>query len=126
MRRVWAKACVRTTGPTPVLATNSVDRQNQTHAATHNICRLCVLRRQCPVVPLSLRLKRESELQVFSRVPTPRSGARGSVYIGRVWLQTEGGHLCNGAEAWEGARGGWVYEENVGSGLGGGRAGVGI
>ena len=41
----------------------------------------------------------------------------------RVRLQT---NLCNGAEAWEGARGGWVYEENVGSGLGGGRAGVGI
>ena len=30
-------------------------RQNQTHAATHNICGLCVPRRRCPVVPLSLR-----------------------------------------------------------------------
>jgi len=43
--------------------TNSVDRQNQTHAASHTICGLCVPRRRCPVVPLSLRLKRESELQ---------------------------------------------------------------
>ena len=32
-----------------------LDRQNQTHAATHNICGLCVPRRRCPVVPLSLR-----------------------------------------------------------------------
>ena len=46
-------------------STNSVDRQNQTHAATHNICGLCVPRRRCPVVQLSLRLKRESELQAF-------------------------------------------------------------
>ena len=27
--------------------TNSVNRQNQTHAATHNICGLCVPRRRC-------------------------------------------------------------------------------
>ena len=39
------------------MPTNSVNRQNQTHAATHNICGLCVPRRQCPVVPLSLHLK---------------------------------------------------------------------
>jgi len=50
-----------------------LDRQNQTHAATRNICGLCVPRRRCPVVPLSLRLKRESELQAFSCVLT-RSG----------------------------------------------------
>ena len=52
------------------VSTNSVDRQNQTHAAAHNICGLCVPRRRCPVVPLSLRLKRESELQAFSCVIT--------------------------------------------------------
>ena len=46
--------------------TNSENRHNQTHAATHNICGLCVPKRRCPVVPLSLRLKRESELQAFS------------------------------------------------------------
>jgi len=46
-------------------------RQNQTHAATHTICGLCVPRRRCPVVPLSLRLKLESELQAFSCVLTP-------------------------------------------------------
>jgi len=51
-------------------ATNSVDRQNQTHAATHNICGLRVPRRRYPVVPLSLSLKRESELQAFSCVLT--------------------------------------------------------
>jgi len=51
-------------------ATHSAVRQNQTHAATHNICGLCVPRRRCPVVPLSLRQKRESELQVFSCVLT--------------------------------------------------------
>jgi len=43
--------------------TNSVDRQNQTHAATHNICGLCVPRRRCPVVPLRLRLKQETKQQ---------------------------------------------------------------
>jgi len=48
--------------------TNSVDRQNQTHAATHNICGLCVPRRRCPVIPLSLRLKRETKHQDFSWV----------------------------------------------------------
>jgi len=31
---------------------------------------LCVPRRRCPVIPLSLRLKLESELQVFSGVLT--------------------------------------------------------
>jgi len=50
--------------------TNSVDRQNQTHTATHNICGLCVPRRRCPVVPYSLRLNRESEQQAFSCVLT--------------------------------------------------------
>jgi len=50
--------------------TNSVDRQDHTHATTH-ICSLCVPRRRCPDVPLSLRLKRESELQACSCVPTP-------------------------------------------------------
>jgi len=45
--------------------TKSVVRLNQTRAATHNICGLCVPRRRCPVVPLNLRLKRESELQDF-------------------------------------------------------------
>jgi len=52
------------------VAAHSVDKHSQTYAATHNICGLCVPRRQCPVVPLSLRLKRESELQVFSCVLT--------------------------------------------------------
>ena len=52
------------------IATNSVDSQNQTHAVTHNICGLCVPRRRCPVVPLSLRLKQESELQALSCVLT--------------------------------------------------------
>jgi len=47
--------------PTPILDANSVHRQNQTHAATHNICGPCVPRRQCPVVALSLHLKRESQ-----------------------------------------------------------------
>ena len=60
--------------------TNSVDRQKQTHAATHNICGLCVPGRRCPVVPLSLSLKRESELQTVSCVLTrhsaPKPGAR--------------------------------------------------
>jgi len=50
------------------MATNSVDRQSQTHAATHNIYGLCVPR--CPVVPLSLRLKRETK-QRLGRVPVP-------------------------------------------------------
>jgi len=50
--------------------TNSVVRQNQTHATTHNICGLCVPRRRFPVVSLSLRLKRESELQAVSCVLT--------------------------------------------------------
>ena len=50
--------------------TNSVVRLNQPHAATHNICGLCVPRRRFPVVPLSLRLKRESELQAVSCVLT--------------------------------------------------------
>ena len=54
----------------PRINPNSVVRQNQTHAATHTICGLCVPRR--PVVPLSLRLKPESELQVFSCVLTLR------------------------------------------------------
>jgi len=49
----------------------SVDRQNQTHAATHNICGLCVPRRRCPVVPLS-GLKRESELPALSCFLTRR------------------------------------------------------
>jgi len=34
--------------------TNSVVRLNQTHSAIHNVCGLCVPRRRCPVVPLSL------------------------------------------------------------------------
>jgi len=51
VNKVGAGGCV---------VTNSVDRQNQTHAATHNICGLCVPRRRCPVVLLSVRLKRES------------------------------------------------------------------
>ena len=45
------------------MPTNSVDRQNQTHARR-------------PVVPLSLRLKRESELQAFSCVLTMPTHAR--------------------------------------------------
>jgi len=61
----WVSASVCET-----ISTNSVNRQNQTHAATHNICGLCVPRRRCPVAPLSLRLKRESELQAFSCVLT--------------------------------------------------------
>ena len=36
----------------------------------HNICGFCVPRRRCPVVPLSLRLKRESEQQAFPCVLT--------------------------------------------------------
>jgi len=40
------------------VSTNSIVRLNQTHAATHNICGLCVPGRRCPVVPLSLCLKR--------------------------------------------------------------------
>jgi len=52
------------------VTTHSVVRHSQTHAATHTICGLCVPRRRRPVVPLSLRLKRESELQVFCCVLT--------------------------------------------------------
>ena len=74
------------------LSTNSVDRQNQTHAATHNICGLYVPRRRCPVVPLSLRLKRESELQASSCVLMLLSGlTRGQWCAGVVpgpWLTT--------------------------------------
>jgi len=47
------------------VSTNSVARLNQTPAVSHNICGLCVPSRRCLVVPLSLRLKRESELQDF-------------------------------------------------------------
>jgi len=63
---------VGTTGrsPTNGITTNSVVILNQSHAVTHNICGLCVTRRRCPVVPLSLRLKRETKLQVFSCVLT--------------------------------------------------------
>jgi len=50
--------------------TKSVVRQNQTHTATHNICGLYVIRRRCLVVPLSLCLKRESELQAVYCVLT--------------------------------------------------------
>jgi len=50
--------------------TNSVDRLNQTYAATHNIRGLCVPRIRCPVVPLSLRLKRETKHQDLSCVLT--------------------------------------------------------
>ena len=50
---------------------------NQTHAATDNICGLCVPRRRCPVVPLSLCLKRESELQDFSCVLTTATACDG-------------------------------------------------
>ena len=67
-------------------ATNSVVRQNQTHAAAHNICGLCVPRSRCPVVPLSLRPKRESKLQVFSCVLT------GTIHVGRgrIYLTPSG------------------------------------
>jgi len=51
---------------------NRVIRLNQPHAVTHNICGLRVPRRRCPVVPLSLRLKQESEIPDFSCVLTPR------------------------------------------------------
>jgi len=70
--RTQERACVGGT------TTNSVDRQNQTHAATHNIWGLCVPRRRCPVVPLSLHLKRESELQAPSCVTTATNQFHGS------------------------------------------------
>jgi len=56
--------------PTPVLDANSVVRLNQTHAAKHTICGLCVPRRRCPAIPLSLRLKQESAPQDLSCVLT--------------------------------------------------------
>jgi len=68
--RRWGAYVLNRYSLIPPAAANSVDRQNQTHAATHNICGLCVPRRRCPVVPLSLRLKRESELQDLSCVLT--------------------------------------------------------
>ena len=45
-------------------------RLNPTHAVSHNICGLCVSRKRCPVVSLSLRLNWVSELQHFSCVLT--------------------------------------------------------
>jgi len=44
--------------------------EDQTNAVSHTICGLCVPRRRFPVVSLSLRLKRESELRDCSCVLT--------------------------------------------------------
>ena len=50
--------------------THSVVRLNQSNAVSHTICRLCDPRRRFPVVLLSSRPKRESELQDCSCVLT--------------------------------------------------------
>ena len=63
------------------MVTNSVVRLNQPHAASHNICGLCVPIRRCPVVSLSLRLNRESELQDVSCMLTMESRLRWPVLI---------------------------------------------
>jgi len=65
-------------------STNSVVRLHQTHAVSHTICGLCVLRR-CPVVSLSLRVYWESQLQDLSCLLTQQSpcllfGSRMSVW----------------------------------------------
>jgi len=79
------------------LPTNSIDRQNQTHAATHTICGLCVPRRRCLIVPLSLRLRRESELQAFSCVLTLLTGSPEAYHHDTFLRYTSGGsELCWG------------------------------
>jgi len=83
-----------TAGATANTTTNSVDKQNQTHAATHNICGLCVPRRRCTVVPLMLRLKRESKLQALSCVLTTTKGnRRASRELGMCWVHIHTGEI---------------------------------
>jgi len=47
------------------MSSHHVIRLNQAHAVSHTICGVCVPRRRCRIVSLSLRLKRELEQQDF-------------------------------------------------------------